>query len=527
VKKAATPVKKVATPVKKAAAPVKKAAAPAKKAVAPKKTASPAKKTESVKKTAPIKKAPITKKAAPAAKSKAKAKAAPAKKAAPVAVPKAKASKPAPAKAAPAKKSVPAKIEKTVSKPASKAVAKPIPAAPSANKKEATKVENKKPEAAKETSKAVAAPLPKKEAEALAPVPAKLIAKELEALELDPVIPFTKAPRSIRRNAPVAPAVSHKPVANPITIQFAPNGKSVVKFAPIAIVEKTPEKEKISKTDTEDMAIKTSPRLAFQDAEDKKGISAEEKLRALFDIQIIDTRIDKIHAMRGELPLEVEDLENELEGLKFRLGKLTSEIENIETDLTKNKQGIKDAEALIKKYNEQINNVKNNREFDSLNKEIEYQTLEIQLLQKRIREAEPASEDKRAAIEIAQSKVNERENDLQLKRNELAEISKETEKEEKILKVKSDEAKKKIDERLLSAYERIRSGAPNGMAVVPIEREASAGSFIQLPPQKQLDVAARKRVIVDEHSGRILVDADLAREEQEKMDALLAKELGE
>jgi uncharacterized protein len=350
--------------------------------------------------------------------------------------------------------------------------------------------------------------------------------KELEEMNLDIINPFTSAPRSIRRNAPVAPAVSNKPVANPITVQLASNGKSVVKFAPIAIVEKAPEKEKISKTDTDDMALKTSPRLAFQDADDKKGISAEDKLRALYDIQIIDTRIDKIYAMRGELPLEVEDLENEVEGLRFRLTKLTNEIETIDGDINKHKQGIKDAEALIKKYNEQINNVKNNREFDSLNKEIEYQTLEIQLLQKRIREAEPAGADKRVALENAQTKVSERETDLDVKRNELAEISKETEKEEKLLKAKSEEAKKLIDERLLSAYERIRSGAPNGMAVVPIEREASAGSFIQLPPQKQLDVAARKRVIVDEHSGRILVDADLAREEQEKMDALLAKELG-
>jgi uncharacterized protein len=338
--------------------------------------------------------------------------------------------------------------------------------------------------------------------------------------------PFSQAPRSIRRNAPVAALVSNKPVANPITVQLATNGKSVVKFAPIAIVEKAQEKEKTSKIDTDDMALKTSPRLAFQDTDDKKGISAEEKLRALYDIQIIDTRINKIYAMRGELPLEVEDLENEVEGMRYRLDKLTSEIEQTEGDIAKNKQGIKDAEALIKKYNEQLNNVKNNREFDSLNKEIEYQNLEIQLLSKRIRESEPASEEKRIGFEITRTKLTERENDLNLKRAELAEIAKETEKEEKILKAKSEEAKTKIDERLLSAYERIRSGAPNGMAVVPIEREASAGSFIQLPPQKQLDVASRKRVIVDEHSGRILVDADLAREEQEKMDALLAKELG-
>jgi predicted nucleic acid-binding Zn-ribbon protein len=169
--------------------------------------------------------------------------------------------------------------------------------------------------------------------------------------------------------------------------------------------------------------------------------------------------------------------------------------------------------------------VKNNREFDSLNKEIEFQELEIQLHNKRIKEFEISQKTKQDILDSTEQKLKERRNDLKVKKTELDDIISSTEKEEKILRKKSEEAKKLIEERLLSAYERIRSGAPNGMAVVPIEREASAGSFIQLPPQKQLDVAARKRVIVDEHSGRILVDADLAREEQEKMDELLSKEV--
>jgi predicted nucleic acid-binding Zn-ribbon protein len=274
------------------------------------------------------------------------------------------------------------------------------------------------------------------------------------------------------------------------------------------------------------MALKTSPRLAFRDGDDKKGVSAEDKLRALYDIQLIDSRIDKIHAMRGELPLEVQDLDDEIAGLETRIAKAAEELKNIEAEINGKKIGIKDSENLIKKYKEQLNNVKNNREFDSLNKEIEYQELEIQLHKKKIREFEALEIQKKDQLQISEEKLKERKNDLKVKKSELDEIIAETEKEEKILMQKSTEAKKMVDERLLSAYERIRSGAPNGMAVVPIEREASAGSFIQLPPQKQMDVASRKRVIVDEHSGRILVDAELAREENEKIEALLKKELG-
>ncbi|MFN0031199.1 MAG: zinc ribbon domain-containing protein [Flavobacteriales bacterium] len=316
-----------------------------------------------------------------------------------------------------------------------------------------------------------------------------------------------------------------KPVANPIYVAPQREGQAPIKFAPMAIVERAPEKEKKQiQEDSEDM--KTSPRLAFKEGDDKKGgVSIEDKLRALYDIQLIDTRIDKMHAMRGELPLEVEDLEAEVEGLETRITNLNNEVKHVDNEIANKKIGIKDSEGLIKKYKEQLNNVKNNREFDSLNKEVEFQELEIVLHNKRIKEFQTQKTTKEELLTTAEAKVKERKNDLKIKKNELNEIIKETEKEEKILRKKGDEARKVIEERLLSAYERIRSGAPNKMAVVPIEREASAGSFIQLPPQKQLDVAARKRVIVDEHSGRILVDAELAREEQEKMDALLDKEL--
>ncbi|MFN5294884.1 MAG: zinc ribbon domain-containing protein [Flavobacteriales bacterium] len=345
----------------------------------------------------------------------------------------------------------------------------------------------------------------------------ELFKPSFPAIDLDSTRPLRPRVPAPAADAPV------KPVANPIYVPPAPDGKPGIKFAPIAIIEKP--KEKSIKSEEEDMSSKTAPRLAFAERDDKKGISVEAKLRALYAIQLIDSRIDKIHAMRGELPLEVEDLEDDVAGLEARLGNLTQDVKNFNEEISGKKNGIKNSEALITKYKEQLNNVKNNREYDSLNKEIEFQELEIQLHNKRIKEFEMTLRTKEELLTTTEVKLQERKNDLKLKRAELDDIVASTEKEEQILRKKSDEAKKLIEERLLNAYERIRSGAPNGMAVVPIEREASAGSFIQLPPQKQLDVASRKRVMVDEHSGRILVDAELAVEEQNRMDEELAKAL--
>jgi len=388
-------------------------------------------------------------------------------------------------------------------------------------------VEQKTP-APKETVKTVEQQMQEKQTTAPASSsPTKSAGKEELFVPKYALPTVTESVRPMRPKpaAPAAETVS-KPVANPIFVPPAPDGKPGVKFAPIANIERPKEKEKATnKSEEEDMNSKTSPRLAFSEGDDKKGISVETKLRTLYAIQLIDSRIDKIHAMRGELPLEVQDLEDDIVGLETRVTKLNDELKNLTDDVAAKKQGIKDSELLIKKYKEQLNNVKNNREFDSLNKEIEFQELEIQLFNKKIKETDFALSQKSELVSNAESKLKERKNDLKIKRTELDEIIASTEKEEKILQKKSAEAKKLIEERLLSAYERIRSGAPNKMAVVPIEREASAGSFIQLPPQKQLDVAARKRVIVDEHSGRILVDAELANEEVEKMNALLAKEL--
>ena len=529
VKSAPAKQKKVAKPVaKKVAKPVaKKSAKPAAKKVAKpaaKKVAKPV-----AKKVAK----PVAKKVAkPAAKKVVKPVA---KKVAKAAVKKV--AKPV-AKPAPAKKT--AKVVAKVTKaPAPKAPQQAVKIKPSAVKavKEAPATKKQETPAKEVVAKVVVAtkakevevkPVPSEAPKAKAAGETKSAAKaapKVEVVEQRFILPNgVESSRPMRPRPPKpAPDAPAKPVANPIYVPPAPDGKPGIKFAPMAVIEKP--KEKSNKLEEEDMSSKTSPRLAFTESDDKKGISVESKLRALYAIQLIDSRIDKIHAMRGELPLEVGDLEDDVAGLDARLGKLNEDIKNLSDEIIGKKNGIKNSEALISKYKEQLNNVKNNREFDSLNKEIEFQELEIQLHNKRIKEFEIGLSTKQELLITTESKLKERTNDLALKKSELDEIVASTEKEEKILRRKSDEAKKLIEERLINAYERIRSGAPNGMAVVPIEREASAGSFIQLPPQKQLDVAARKRVIVDEHSGRILVDADLANEEHERMDAELAKEL--
>lgn len=251
------------------------------------------------------------------------------------------------------------------------------------------------------------------------------------------------------------------------------------------------------------------------------SVSVEEKLRALYRLQLIDSKIDKIRTVRGELPLEVEDLEDEIAGLDTRIEKINSEIKELEKSIVEKKNLMKDAEALIKRYEEQQNNVRNNREFESLAKEIEYQQLEIQLAEKRIKEFKLKIENKKQVLEEANNRLAERNKDLELKKAELNEIVAETQKEEDSLLAASKEAEEKIEERLLFAYKRIREKVINGLAVVPIERDSAGGSFIQIPPQRILDIAARKKIIVDEHSGRILVDQELATEEQEKIDNMI------
>ena len=252
----------------------------------------------------------------------------------------------------------------------------------------------------------------------------------------------------------------------------------------------------------------------------KTEISVEERLRALYDLQLIDAQIDKIRNIRGELPIEVEDLEDEVAGLGKRVENTNTEIKAYNDEIKVKKNAIETSKGLIKKYGEQQENVRNNRAFESLNKEIEYQELEIQLAEKQINQLKELIEKKNEELAQAEEKLSERENHLKHKKEELDAILAETQKEEDLLLKKSAEFEKKVEERLVTAYKRIRSSVRNGLAVVPIERGASAGSFFTIPPQVQLEIASRKKIITDEHSGRILVDAELAQEEQEKMQAL-------
>lgn len=256
-------------------------------------------------------------------------------------------------------------------------------------------------------------------------------------------------------------------------------------------------------------------------AVDPKMLSVEEKLRALYRLQVIDSEIDKIRTIRGELPLQVQDLEDELAGLQTRIDKIEAEIADQEQFISDRKNSIKESESLIKKYQEQQNNVRNNREFDSLTKEMEFQALEIQLSEKKMREAKAKIEHKKEVLATSVERCEERQKDLDAKRAELESIISETQKDEKKLEKASDEAATQIEDRLLNAYRRIRGSVLNGLAVVPVERDSAGGSYITIPPQRILDIQARKKIIIDEHSGRILVDEDLANEEYEKIHALL------
>lgn len=242
-------------------------------------------------------------------------------------------------------------------------------------------------------------------------------------------------------------------------------------------------------------------------------ISMEQKLKFLYDMQMVDNEINKIKILRGELPLEVRDLEDELAGLSTRIDNLKDEVKELDQAVSNKKNEIVESQALIKKYEEQQSNVRNNREYDSLSKEIEFQTLEIQLCEKRIREFTEEAEKKKAAIESSEKLYEERNGDLKQKQQELDNIVSETQVEEEKLAEKVAEIEKNIDERYLSAYKRIKGNARNGLAVVTVERNACGGCFNKIPPQRQVDIRARKRIIVCEYCGRILVDAGLGEED--------------
>ena len=239
---------------------------------------------------------------------------------------------------------------------------------------------------------------------------------------------------------------------------------------------------------------------------DVQELPIEEKLKALYKLQQVHSEIDKINILRGELPLEVQDLEDEMAGLNTRVKNFQDEIKQLDTAIANKKNEIVNAQNLIKKYQEQQNNVRNNREFESLSKEIEFQTLEIELCEKRIREFSAQNAEKQEAINSAKKLMEDRDVDLKSKKSELSEITSDTEKEEKQLQKKAAEIETIIEPRLINAYKRIRSNARNGLAVVTVQRDACGGCFANIPPQRQLDIRSRKKVIVCEYCGRILVD---------------------
>ncbi|MDR0660180.1 MAG: C4-type zinc ribbon domain-containing protein [Prevotellaceae bacterium] len=266
---------------------------------------------------------------------------------------------------------------------------------------------------------------------------------------------------------------------------------------------RTPEEEKklIAKLDASKYANSTPEQLL------------ENKLRIIYELQLIDSAINEIKILRGELPLEVQDLEDEVVGLQTRIDNLQQEIKDIEASVSAKKLAIETAKRLVKKYEEQQKNVRNNREFDSLSKEIEFQTLEVELAEKHIKEFGFQIKEKKALIDQSKELLNDRKIDLDEKQQELNEITTETSKEEEQLIEKAEGFRRLVEPRLLLAYDKMRQNAHNGLAVVVVRRDACGGCFNKIPPQRQLDIKLNKKVIVCEYCGRILVDADIVDQE--------------
>jgi predicted nucleic acid-binding Zn-ribbon protein len=241
-----------------------------------------------------------------------------------------------------------------------------------------------------------------------------------------------------------------------------------------------------------------------------ESTSVEDRLRKLYALQEVDAKLDEIEILKGELPMEVNDLDDEIAGLETRTNNLKAAIKEVEDEVSHYKAKIKDAETLQKKYKKQLDDVKNNREFEALTKEIELQSLEVQLCEKRIREAQTRIDAKEETLKEAKAKMSEKKKNLEAKKVELEKIIENTEKEEKKLKRASTAARKDIEERLITSYEKIRSRYRNGLAVVPVDRGACGGCFNEIPPQIQLEISQRKKVVACEHCGRILVDNEIA-----------------
>ena len=343
--------------------------------------------------------------------------------------------------------------------------------------------------------------------------PTKAIVKKVVATSLPSKVKKTTKPVIFKNTKTV------KPVSKSIKLPLNKHVKKKIEKGKQIMNEKSSmkskEKEVAVKTGKSESSfelesVKIPDIFKGDDATDASNYSFEKKLIALFSLQQIDSQIDKIQIVRGELPLEVQDMEDSVIGLETRVENNQQEIVNLEKDIQNKQIAIKDAQALLKKYKDQKNNVKNNREFDSLTKEIEYQTLVVQVAEKNINEYLLTLEDKKEAIKKSNAELKEMKNDLAIKKDELKEITSETENEEVELQKKSEQNQKYIEERLLGAYKRIRSNARNGLAVVKIERDACGGCFNKIPPQRQLEIQMHKNIIVCEYCGRILVDDEIA-----------------
>ena len=249
---------------------------------------------------------------------------------------------------------------------------------------------------------------------------------------------------------------------------------------------------------------------------DPTDLSVEEKLKTLYQLQMTLSSIDEKKALRGELPLEVQDLEDELEGLHIRVEKIQREINEFQNAVGQKQHEIADAEASVERYKAQLNDVKNNREYDTLTKEIEFQELEIELCNKKIKEAVVKIEECKRDLEKTEQSISEREEDLNEKRDELDEIMQETREEEEKLKAKAKDLETKIESRLLTSFKRIRKNARNGLGIVYVQRDACGGCFNKIPPQRQLDIKMHKKIIVCEYCGRIIIDPELAGVKTEK-----------
>ena len=243
---------------------------------------------------------------------------------------------------------------------------------------------------------------------------------------------------------------------------------------------------------------------------DPTDLTVEEKLKTLYQLQAALSSIDEKRALRGELPLEVQDLEDEIEGLTTRVEKIKAEIADFQRAIAQKKGEIVEAEASVARYKNQLNDVKNNREYDTLSKEIEFQTLEIELCNKKIREANARIQDKQEELKAAEDLIEERNGDLEVKKAELEEIVAETRAEEDKLKEKVKDLESRIETRLLTSFKRIRKNARNGLGVVYVQRDACGGCFNKIPPQRQLDIKMHKKIIVCEYCGRIMIDPELA-----------------